>query len=257
MSRKEDNILFVDEWLKSSSGNKFTSKTSHHPATTSAKSIIQAWSHLRNTLQSTSSFNKHHLHQHLKILLISQTSLHVADPQEKLLLSILTSSNFSLSHESFPLCFRLLYIWTRKSTKPTKQTFDIIDSAIEFLSKLFLSSTSQYDFRNNHVLLFSEAILLLGAFSFVHSLSQNTKNLCLDILSRLLVNKCRLVCLFDELVRNVHVLAGIGYALSSSVNVHVQKNVKVRCILDCRYPLGKKDGKEVKHGDVVKKIMRA
>ena len=156
-----------------------------------------------------------------------------------------------------PFVFRLLYIWTRKSTKPTKQTFDIIDSAIEFLSKLFLSSTSQYDFRNNHVLLFSEAILLLGAFSFVHSLSQNTKNVCLDILSRLLVNKCRLVCLFDELVRNVHVLAGIGYALSSSVNVHVQKNVKVRCILDCRYPLGKKDGKEVKHGDVVKKIMRA
>ena len=38
---------------------------------------------------------------------------------------------------------------------------------------------------------------------------------------------------------------------------HVQKNVKARCILDCRYPLGKKNGKEVKHGDVVKKIMRA
>jgi hypothetical protein len=38
---------------------------------------------------------------------------------------------------------------------------------------------------------------------------------------------------------------------------HLQKNVKARCILDCRYPLGKKDGKEVKHGDGVKKIMRA
>jgi len=36
---------------------------------------------------------------------------------------------------------------------------------------------------------------------------------------------------------------------------HVQKNVKQRCILDYRYPLGKKNGKEVKHGDVVKKIM--
>jgi len=34
---------------------------------------------------------------------------------------------------------------------------------------------------------------------------------------------------------------------------HVQKNVKARCILDCRYPCGKKTGKEVKHGDVVKK----
>jgi len=38
---------------------------------------------------------------------------------------------------------------------------------------------------------------------------------------------------------------------------HVQKNVKARCILDCTYPFGKKSGKEVKHGDVVKKIMRA
>jgi len=34
-----------------------------------------------------------------------------------------------------------------------------------------------------------------------------------------------------------------------------KKNVKQRCILDCRYPLGKKNGKEVKHGDVVKKII--
>lgn len=233
MSRKVDNILFLDEWLKRSCGNKFTSKTSHHPTTTSAKSIIQAWSYLRNTLQSTSSFNQNHLHQHLKTLLNSQTSLHVADPQAKLLLSILTTSNFSLSHESIPLCFRLLYIWIRKSTKPTKQTFDVIDSVVEFLSKLFLSSTSQIDFGNNHVLLFSEAILLLGAFSFVHSLSQNTKNLCLDILSRLLVDKCRLVCLFDELVPNV--LAGIGYALSSSMTVHFVR------ILDCLFGIWGKD----------------
>jgi len=40
-------------------------------------------------------------------------------------------------------------------------------------------------------------------------------------------------------------------------NFHVQANVKQRCILDCKCPLGKNDGKEVKHGDVVKKIMRA
>jgi len=38
---------------------------------------------------------------------------------------------------------------------------------------------------------------------------------------------------------------------------HVQANVKQRCILDCKYPLGKKDGKEVKPRDVVKKVMRA
>jgi len=36
-----------------------------------------------------------------------------------------------------------------------------------------------------------------------------------------------------------------------------KKNVKARCILDCRYPFGKNNGKEVKHGDVVKKIVSA
>jgi DNA-directed RNA polymerase subunit L len=38
---------------------------------------------------------------------------------------------------------------------------------------------------------------------------------------------------------------------------YVGKNVKAKCITDCRYVLGKKDRKEVKHGDVVKTIMRA
>jgi len=38
---------------------------------------------------------------------------------------------------------------------------------------------------------------------------------------------------------------------------HVQANVKQRCILDCKYPSEKKDMKEVKPRDVVKKIMRA
>jgi len=46
-----------------------------------------------------------------------------------------------------------------------------------------------------------------------------------------------------------------SYAMNC--HFHVQANVKQRCILDCKYPLGKKDGKEVKPRDVVKKIMRA
>ncbi|WJX36540.1 hypothetical protein P8452_24405 [Trifolium repens] len=218
MSRKPDNILFLDQWFQNITS---TSKTSHPTTTTSAKSIIQAWSELRNSLQS-SSFNQHH-HQHLKTLVNSQISLHVADPQAKLLLSILTSSNLSLSHDSIALCFRLLYIWIRKSAKPN---FTIVDSAVGFLSK--------FDFGNgNNHILFSEAIILLGAFSFVHSLSENTKNLCLDIFCRLLVDKCRFVCLFDEFVPNV--LAGIGYALSSSVNVHFVR------ILDCLFGIWGKD----------------
>ena len=61
--------------------------------------------------------------------------------------------------------------------------------------------------------------------------------------------------------RDTTLMNAVANVLSESYAMncyfHLQKNVKARCILDCRYPLGKKDGKEVKHGDVVKKIMRA
>ncbi|XP_058732392.1 uncharacterized protein LOC131603937 [Vicia villosa] len=233
MSRNP-NTLFLDKFLLNLTSSKSTSQST----TSSAKSIIQAWSQLRNALQN-SSFNQHH-HHHLQTLVNSQTSLHVADPQAKLLLSILTSSNFSLPHHSLPLCFRLLYIWIRKSTKPS---FDIIDSVVEVISKMFLSSHTQFD----NVLLFSEAILLLGAFSFVHSLSENTKNLCLDVFCKLLVDKCRLVCLYDEFLANV--LAGIGYALSSSsVSVHFVR------ILECLFGIWGK-GNDGRRGSVADGLM--
>jgi len=61
--------------------------------------------------------------------------------------------------------------------------------------------------------------------------------------------------------RNTALMNAVANVLPESYamncHFHVRKNVKARCILDCRYPLGKKIGKEVKHGDVVKKIMRA
>lgn len=52
---------------------------------------------------------------------------------------------------------------------------------------------------------------------------------------------------------------GIVFPESYGMNCyfHVQANVKQMCVLDCKYPMGKKDGKEVSNRDVVKKIMRA
>jgi len=38
---------------------------------------------------------------------------------------------------------------------------------------------------------------------------------------------------------------------------HVGENVKARCITDYRYALRKRDGKDVKHSDVVNTLMRA
>ncbi|PNX76569.1 hypothetical protein L195_g032522, partial [Trifolium pratense] len=63
---------------------------------------------------------------------------------------------------------------------------------------------------------------------------------------RLLVDKCRLVCLFDELLPNV--LAGIGYALSSSVNVHFVR------ILDCLFGIWGKDN-DGPQGSIVHGLM--
>ncbi|KAE9620811.1 putative armadillo-like helical protein [Lupinus albus] len=210
MSRQPD-ILFLEEWLKSRSGDpkKFSPKKSYP---LSARAIIQAWAELRDSLQQP-SFHQHHL-QHLKSLVSSQSSLHVADPQARLVLRILSSSSFSLPYESYPLLFRLLYIWVRKAYKPTS---DIIDSAMEVLSHLF---SSQFDSGKNPVF-FSEGILLLGAFSFVPSSSERSKTVCLDLLSRQLIEKCQFLGSFTELVPDF--LAGIGYALSSSVTVHYHR----------------------------------
>ncbi|KAK7853115.1 uncharacterized protein LOC112041109 isoform X1 [Quercus suber] len=205
---KQANTLFLEEWLRSISGCS-SNVNSTNSSSSSARAIIQAWAELRDSLQNQ-SFQPHHL-QSLKTLLNSQTSLHVADPQAKIVLSILSSPHISLPNESYPLFLRLLYIWVRKSFKPS---LVLIDSAVEVLSHLF---NAQFD-SGKSPLLFSEGVLLLGAFAFVPSLSEGSKTVCLDMLCRLLEEECRLIGSSGEHISDV--LAGIGYALSSSVNVH-------------------------------------
>ena len=85
---------------------------------------------------------------------------------------------------------------------------------MEVLSHLF---NAQFDSRKSP-LLFSEGVLLLGAFAFVPSLSEGSKTVCLDMLCRLFEEEYRLISSPGEHISDV--LAGIGYALSSSVNVH-------------------------------------
>ncbi|KAI4317341.1 hypothetical protein L6164_025215 [Bauhinia variegata] len=239
MSRRP-NIVFLEEWLRSKCGDtsKFSPRSS---SSSSARAIIQAWAELRDSLQHL-SFGNHHL-QSLKTLVNSQTSLHVADPQAKLLLSILSSSSISLPYDSYPLFFRLLYIWVRKSFRPTS---DIIHSAVEVLSKLF---SAQVDSRNSPFFL-SEGILLLGAFSFVPSLSERPKTVCLDLCARLLIEEYRILGSFTELVPDV--LAGIGYALSSSLTVHYLS------ILDTLFEIwAKEDGPQggISHGLIILYLM--
>ncbi|KAL4610086.1 hypothetical protein ACB092_08G026900 [Castanea dentata] len=205
---KQATTLFLEEWLRSVSGCS-SNVNSTNSSSSSARAIIQVWAELRDSLQNQ-SFHTHHL-QSLKTLLNSQTSLHVADPQAKIVLSLLSSPCTSLPNESCPLFLRLLYIWVRKSFRPS---LILINSAVEVFSHLF---SAQFDSRKCPLLL-SEGVLLLGAFAFVPSLSEGSKTVCLDMLCRLLEEEYQLIGSYGELISDV--LAGIGYALSSSVNVH-------------------------------------
>ncbi|KAL9167378.1 hypothetical protein ABFS82_05G093000 [Erythranthe guttata] len=209
---KQFQSFFLEEWLKSVSIIK-SNKNSSAPSSSSssAQAIIQAWANLRDSIQHQ-SFDARHF-QALKILVSSQAALHVADPQAKLLVSILSSQTLSLPHESYPLFFRLLYIWVRKS----RQTSSVLDSAIDALLHVF-SNRSHIE---KNSIFFSEGILLLGAFSFQNSASDKSKILCLELLWNLLEEEHRILFFSDELASLT--LAGAGYALSSSVNVRFKK----------------------------------
>ncbi|KAM7491286.1 hypothetical protein LguiA_034207 [Lonicera macranthoides] len=205
---KQAQNLFLEEWLRSNSDTS-GNITSRNSSSSSAKAIIQAWADLRNCLQQQ-SFHQNHL-QSLKTLLSSETSLYVADPQAKLLLSILSLPSLSLPLESYPLILRLLYIWVRKSSRPSSV---LLDSAVEVLSQLF---SLQFNSLKSSLFI-SVGVLLLGALASVPSITEKLKNSCLELQCRLLEEEFQLVFSSKKLIPNV--LAGIGYSLSSSGNVH-------------------------------------
>ncbi|KAK9698659.1 hypothetical protein RND81_08G121600 [Saponaria officinalis] len=196
--------LFLEDWLRNSVVNNINNSSSRHAANSSAQVIIQAWAELRDCLQQ-SAFHSRHLNS-LKNLVGSRASLYVADPQAKLLVSILSSPNISLPNDAYPLFFRLLNIWVRKSSKPS---LSLIDLAMDVVTRLF----------NNHfnakksASLFTEGALFTGALSCVPSLSKNTKTDCVSLLCKMLEEQYQCVCPVGGLSPDV--LAGIGYALSS------------------------------------------
>ncbi|XP_022152750.1 uncharacterized protein LOC111020395 isoform X2 [Momordica charantia] len=205
---KKANSVFLEEWLRSVSGT--SSSLNSKSTSPSAREIIQAWAALRSSLENQ-SFDDRHI-QSLKTLVNSQSSLYVADPQAKIVISILSSPNFSLPDESYPLFLRILYIWVRKSLRPS---LILIDSSVEVLSQIF---SSRIELRKSPSFL-SEGILVLGAFSFLFSASENSKLFCLELLCSLFEQEYLLIGSVGGIIPEV--LAGIGYALSSSVNAHI------------------------------------
>ncbi|KAK9053172.1 hypothetical protein SSX86_029803 [Deinandra increscens subsp. villosa] len=221
---KQGQTFFLEEWLKTTSGIiNNTNATQSTPQ--SARAIIQAWADLRESLNQK-SFSQQQYHS-LQTLINAGISLYVADPQVKLVISILSASYLSLPSESYPLLLRLLYVWVRKSSKPS---IVLINSSINVLFQLFSSQSVT----NKSAMFFTEGILLLGAFTFVPSTSEDTRKQCLDLFCKLLEEDYKLVSLFDDLVSSI--LAGMGYALSSCGSIHFIR------ILDSLFGIWNKEG---------------
>ncbi|KAH7839730.1 hypothetical protein Vadar_007971 [Vaccinium darrowii] len=162
---KQAHILLLEEWLRSNSGG--SSSILSKGSSSSVRAIIQAWYDVRDHLEHK-SFGPHHL-QLLKTLLNSHASLYLADPQAKVLLSILSFTNISLPPETYPLFLRLLYIWIRKSSKPSPVLIDSADPYASFCEGWYIQSNgcfllSQSFFKTTILAVDMEALQLTGVY---------------------------------------------------------------------------------------------
>ncbi|KAF8111372.1 hypothetical protein N665_0076s0345 [Sinapis alba] len=208
MARNAKNSVFLEEWLRVVSGSSVSSSLVKQNSVPSARSIIQAWSEIRESLQSQ-KFDTRFL-QALRALVSSESTIHVADPQAKLLIAILSLKDVSFPYESCTLVIRLLYVWIRKSFRPSQA---LVGSAVQAIRGVVDVGRC-----NLQPVLVAQSVLVAGAFACVSSLSGELKVLSLELLCRLLEEECSLVGSQEELIPVV--LAGIGYGLSSSSDVH-------------------------------------
>ncbi|KAH7692456.1 Armadillo-type fold-containing protein [Dioscorea alata] len=174
---------FLEDLLRSSSSSSSSpSSPSPSPAPPSAHSILQAWSELRHPSSSSTL-----LSSLLTLSSVPRPSLHLSDPQAKILLSLLSSS--PPSSPSTPLLLSLLSIWPRKSPRPSSSLL---------LSALPLIPSS----------LSPQSLLFLGSLS----LHASSRTEALSLLSRLLDSP--VAAPPPDLLPDF--LAGLGYALSRS-----------------------------------------
>ncbi|XP_020597892.1 uncharacterized protein LOC110037559 [Phalaenopsis equestris] len=195
----QTRVLFLEDWLGSAAKKRDTFPP---PVTAvSARSILQAWSDLRDTSLLSSDSNR--LVAALQTLDAARSSLQIADPQAKLLLSLL-SFDPPLPPNSLSFILRLLYCWLRKTPRASPS---LVNSAAAKISHIF-------SFRPQCP---EMSVLFLGALIVNPALEVSNRRDCLDILYRILES----VQLEEEAVADF--LAGIGYALSRSDEPYFSK----------------------------------
>lgn len=240
MARNANNSsVFLEEWLRVVSGSNVSSSLVKQNSAPSARSIIQGWSEIRESLQSQ-KFDTRYL-QALRALVSSESTIHVADPQAKLLIAVLSLKDVSFPYESCTLAIRLLYVWIRKAFRPSQA---LVGSAVQAIRGVLDGDDGR---GNLQPALVAQSVVVAGAFAGVHEMSGELKVLSLELLCRLLEEECcrSLVGCPDELVPVV--LAGIGYGLSSSSSSDVHYVRLLDSLLGCVWLKGPRGG-SVTHG---------
>lgn len=138
-------------------------------------------------------------------------SLHVADPQAKLLISLLSSAHLGASEPSTlgrarALVMLILAIWVRKSSRGSQShEASILQSVVDLACKLTT---------DNQSLFVSERILLLGCLSAAPLVSPDSRRFCQEVVVELLGKEKEAIIVMSQ-GRIAEVLAGAGYALFS------------------------------------------
>ncbi|XP_078442191.1 obscurin-like protein isoform X2 [Wolffia australiana] len=194
----QTQTVFLEDWLRRYSGAPAAAPPPRTGGASSARTtILQSWATLRDPSISPSDDRRLAA---LQTLADSHPTLHVADPQAKLLLSLLSSS----PPPSLPFIFHLLSIWARKSTRPSPS---LLQSALSSLSPLLVCSPD-LPFPSN-------GVLLLGALSSSSAMPDDSRRRCLLLLRQLLREGLPLSAgLSDPLLPDV--IAGVGYSAVAS-----------------------------------------
>lgn len=201
----------LEEWLENMSSFGRSSSSTATTTAVTARDIAQSWSTLRDCLQRQGGVvGVGHLLA-LQKLHHSRLSLHVAEPQAKLLISLLSSAHVAASDpptlgRACALAMLILAIWVRKSSRRSQshEVF-LLQSAVDVACKL----TS-----DNQSLFVSERILLLGCLSAAPLVSPDSRRLCQEVVVEL-VGKEKEVIIVMSQGRLAEALAGAGYALFS------------------------------------------
>ncbi|KAL9254300.1 hypothetical protein AKJ16_DCAP13014 [Drosera capensis] len=211
MTQNLSSITFLDDHLR------LTTTTTTPPSSTTAAAsspqlIIESWSHLRAAVR-TRQFTPRLLDS-LRTLIRSRGSVSVAEPQARVLVTIITDDLIRVPVESYHMIFRLLYVWARRARLiSTGFAESVVDAVSRVFEKRAWDDSSGSNGDNgsiNRLHVVSEGVLLLGGLSAVRGLDEGVKCKCLDLMCRVMEWEGKGMA---EVVPEI--VAGIGYGLAS------------------------------------------